>query len=320
MCTKYFLQDFSDRVDGVFFPSHWHTHSTCGQILCLSSTNPLSYEVATSGHPTGSLRVTQCSVRWKAHVPTSPLNDRAADHFKQATRSKTFHLLVEGCWSHWAGTLESCLGLWTHVCVCKCNVFYCVYSLWVHVYARTDLCSQVPPHKCVCVCTSVHMSALEFFCPAVWNTADVFSSPPRKPPPLSPSLSSHSHLARSSAHTPQCLYATALQIISWLHYLSPFLPLVISSLLPSISLYPSKHVTTWDFFKLNLSKLKAFSGLRWSKCCFKIGLLDLGGLKTWYICYFLHCCFASTAKKDINNLIQGSEAHTQSTLTMINGP
>lgn len=186
-------------------------------------------------HPTGSLRVPQCSVRWKAHMPTSPLNDRAADHFKQATQSKTFHLLVEGCWSHWAGTLESCLGLWTHVCVCKCNVFYCVYSLWVHVYARTDLCCQEPSHKCVCVCTSVHMSALEFFCPAVWNTADVFSSPPRKPPPLSPSLSSHSHLARSSAHTPQCLYATALQIISWLHYLSPsFLWLYLHSSLPSL--------------------------------------------------------------------------------------
>lgn len=151
---------------------------------------------------------------------------------------------------------------------------------------------------CVCVCTSVHMSALEFFCPAVWNTADVFSSPPRKPPPLSPSLSSHSHLARSSAHTPQCLYATALQIISWLHYLSPFLPLVISSLLPSISLYPSKHVTTWDFFKLNLSKLKAFSGLRWSKCCFKIGFRPWRFKNLVYLLFF-YICVSPTAKKDI---------------------
>lgn len=304
-----------------FFPSHWHTQrwtippvdKSC--VCCQQTLSLRGCDLQPHTHPTGSLRVPQCSVRWKAHVPTSPLNDRAADHFKQNFPSVGGGMLksLSRYPGELFGTLNAC------VCVCKCNVFYCVYSLWVHVYARTDLCCQVPPHKCVCVCVPQYTCQLWSFFAQPCGTQQMCSALPRGSLLRSLPLSSHSHLARSSAHTPQCLYATALQIISWLHYLSPFLPLVISSLLPSISLYPSKHVTTWDFFKLNLSKLKAFSGLRWSKCCFKIGLLDLGGLKTWYICYFFCICFAPTANKDIHNLIQGSEAHTQSTLTMING-
>lgn len=185
------------------------------------------------------------------HVFVSPLNDGAADLFKQATRSTTFHLLVKRCWSHWAGTPESGSGLWKLVCVracmceCKCNVFELTRGC-----TRTLICvaKHLDTDACACVrgCTSVHMSALEFFCPAVWNTADVFSSPRGSQLSLSlPSLSSspfiHTHPPLFIRHCSSDNKLTSVLIPL------PSFGYIFTSLFcrsPSIPLYPSKHVTS----------------------------------------------------------------------------
>lgn len=166
-----------------FFPSHWHTQrwtippvdKSC--VCCQQTLSLRGCDLQPHTHPTGSLRVPQCSVRWKAHVPTSPLNDRAADHFKQNFPSVGGGMLKS--LSRYPGELFGTLSTCVCVCVCKCNVFYCVYSLWVHVYARTDLCCQVPPHKCVCVCVPQYTCQLWSFFAQPCGTQQMCSALPR---------------------------------------------------------------------------------------------------------------------------------------------
>lgn len=175
-----------------FFPSHWHTQrwtippvdKSC--VCCQQTLSLRGCDLQPHTHPTGSLRVPQCSVRWKAHVPTSPLNDRAADHFKQNFPSVGGGMLKS--LSRYPGELFGTLSTCVCVCVQVQCLLLCLFTVGACVRAHWFVLPSTSTQMCVCMCTSVHMSALEFFCPAVWNTADVFSSPPRKPPPLSPSL------------------------------------------------------------------------------------------------------------------------------------
>lgn len=175
-----------------FFPSHWHTQrwtippvdKSC--VCCQQTLSLRGCDLQPHTHPTGSLRVPQCSVRWKAHVPTSPLNDRAADHFKQNFPSVGGGMLKS--LSRYPGELFGTLSTCVCVCVQVQCLLLCLFTVGACVRAHWFVLPSTSTQMSVCMCTSVHMSALEFFCPAVWNTADVFSSPPRKPPPLSPSL------------------------------------------------------------------------------------------------------------------------------------
>lgn len=172
------------------------------------------------------------------------------------------------------------------MCVCAIAMSFTVFIHCGCMFTRALICVAKNLHTNVCVYVylSTHVSSGVFLPSRVEHSRCVQLSPEEASSALSLSLLSLSSSPFIRTYPPMFIrHCSSDNKLTSL--LIPFLPLVISSLLPSISLYPSKHVTTWDFFKLNLSKLKAFSGLRWSKCCFKIGLLDLGGLKTWYICY-----------------------------------
>lgn len=111
----------------------------------------------------------------------------------------------------------------------------------------------------LCVCVSKSVSALDFFCLAVWNSRCAQFSPEDAAPSLSfPFPLCLTHLARPSVHTLQCLYTTALQIISWLQCLSPFLPLVTNSLLSSsisLSVSVCYNMPPPSLFHLSVSRL-----------------------------------------------------------------
>lgn len=111
---------------------------------------------------------------------------------------------------------------------------------------------------------------------------------------LSLSLFTHSHLARSSVRTLQCLYIAALQIISWLQYLSCFLPLVTSliSLLLCLSLVATQFCSSQVFCMFTAKHTFTYKGAGWqngtSEGSFPLQLLAL--LCQWTILHSANLC------------------------------